>query len=102
VYVHLKHWQILPQFLAWNINFPDEASGGSDDWAKSIGIRFTYTVELRPQGDAYTGFIVGREELMPAGKEAFSGIQQVAMALINQGWNINIIEFNGFCWEWVK
>lgn len=29
----------------------DPASGASDDWAKSIGVKYSYTIELSPKND---------------------------------------------------
>ena len=50
------------------------AAGGSDDWAKSIGITYAYTLELRPRSNALNGFIVDESEIEPSGKEVFAGL----------------------------
>lgn len=41
IYRHLKLIFLLQTFL-------DAASGASDDWAKSVGIKYAYTIELSP------------------------------------------------------
>lgn len=52
------------------------AAGGSDDWAKSIGIKYSYTVELRDKGRH--GFVLPAQYIIPTGKEAKAFIETVA------------------------
>lgn len=42
---------------------PDEASGGSDDWAANLNITYVYTFELRDVGQ--TGFLLPETEILP-------------------------------------
>lgn len=44
------------------------AAGGSDDWAKSIGIKYSYTLELRDTGTH--GFILPAQYIQPTANEA--------------------------------
>ncbi|VDM61390.1 unnamed protein product [Angiostrongylus costaricensis] len=54
------------------------ASGGSDDWAKSNGIKYVYLVELRPQYELSNGFILHKKELIPTAVETFEGVKSSA------------------------
>jgi len=58
-----------------------EASGGGDDWAKMIGIKYSYTLELRPGGNAYNGFVVAETEIEPSGREIWAGITAAVDAM---------------------
>ncbi|VDL83185.1 unnamed protein product [Nippostrongylus brasiliensis] len=51
------------------------ASGGSDDWAKSNGIKYVYLVELRPEYELSNGFILHKKELIPTAVETFEGVK---------------------------
>lgn len=44
------------------------AAGASDDWGKSIGIKYSYTIELRDTGRH--GFVLPAEYIIPTAKEA--------------------------------
>lgn len=44
------------------------AAGGSDDYGKSIGIKYSYTIELRDTGKH--GFILPAEYIISTAKEA--------------------------------
>ncbi|EFP05999.1 hypothetical protein CRE_04950 [Caenorhabditis remanei] len=50
------------------------AAGASDDWAKSRGIKYSYTIELSPVDD-YTGFVLPEERINQVCREAFQAIQ---------------------------
>lgn len=54
------------------------ASGGSDDWAKSIGIKYAYTIELRDQGRY--GFILPASYIQPTAKEALAALRVIGQA----------------------
>ncbi|KAJ1363500.1 hypothetical protein KIN20_023385 [Parelaphostrongylus tenuis] len=58
------------------------ASGGSDDWAKSNGIKYVYLVELRPQYELSNGFILHKKELIPTAVETFEGVKEVIEAVL--------------------
>lgn len=57
------------------------AAGGSDDWAKSIGIKYSYTVELRDKGR--DGFVLPAKYIQPTAKEAQAFVFTVARAVAN-------------------
>uniref|UniRef100_A0AC35TFR8 ShKT domain-containing protein n=1 Tax=Rhabditophanes sp. KR3021 TaxID=114890 RepID=A0AC35TFR8_9BILA len=59
------------------------ASGGSDDWAKSmLKIKYVYLIELRPEMELSGGFILNKEELIPTGIETFEAIKVVMEACL--------------------
>uniref|UniRef100_A0A915HRN5 Zinc carboxypeptidase A 1 n=1 Tax=Romanomermis culicivorax TaxID=13658 RepID=A0A915HRN5_ROMCU len=64
-----------------------DASGGSDDWTKSMGVKYVYLIELRPGEMDDDGFIVGREQITPTGRETWQGVRVVADT---------VLEKNGF------
>ncbi|XP_063626097.1 uncharacterized protein LOC134797683 isoform X2 [Cydia splendana] len=49
------------------------ASGGSDDWAKAQGIKYSYTVELSDTGRY--GFILPTSYIDPVAKESLAGLR---------------------------
>lgn len=55
------------------------AAGGSDDWAKSIGIKYSYTIELRDTGRH--GFVLPAQYIQPTGKEARAFVLTIAQAV---------------------
>lgn len=55
------------------------AAGASDDWAKSLGIKYTYTVELRDKGRH--GFILPASSIENTSKEALAFVLTVAKAV---------------------
>lgn len=55
------------------------AAGGSDDWAKSIGIKYSYTIELRDKGRY--GFVLPAQYIEPTAKEARVFCYTVAKAV---------------------
>lgn len=57
------------------------AAGGSDDWAKSIGVKYSYTVELRDKGRY--GFVLPANFIVPTAKEARAFVFTVARAVYN-------------------
>lgn len=57
------------------------AAGGSDDWGKSIGIKYSYTVELRDTGRY--GFILPAEYIEPTAKEAREFVFTISRAIAN-------------------
>jgi hypothetical protein len=63
------------------------AAGASDDYSKSIGINWVYTVELRP-GDGDTdndhqyGFNLPPQFIIPTAEEAFAGFMVVATRIM--------------------
>lgn len=55
------------------------AAGASDDWAKSLGIKYSYTVELRDSGRY--GFILPAKEIEKTAREAMEMVLAVARAV---------------------
>lgn len=56
------------------------AAGASDDWAKgALGIKYTYTVEMRDSGRH--GFILPATQIEKSGEEAMEFVQTVAQAV---------------------
>lgn len=55
------------------------AAGASDDWAKSIGIKYSYTVELRDKGRY--GFVLPAYLIQQTAKEAEAFVMSVARAV---------------------
>lgn len=55
------------------------AAGASDDWAKSIGIKYSYTIELRDKGQH--GFVLPAQFIKPTALEAQEFIHTVARAV---------------------
>ncbi|XP_063365425.1 carboxypeptidase B-like isoform X1 [Cydia amplana] len=58
------------------------ASGGSDDWAKAQGIKYSYTVELSDTGRY--GFILPTSYIDPVAKESLAGLRAL-MKIIHHG-----------------
>ncbi|XP_031621116.1 carboxypeptidase B-like [Contarinia nasturtii] len=52
------------------------AAGASDDYGKSIGIKYSYTIELRDTGRY--GFILPPEFILPTAKEAHTFVHTIA------------------------
>lgn len=54
------------------------AAGAEDDWAKSkAGIKYSFTLELRPGPYASNGFILPSRQIIPTGEEVWSGVTWV-------------------------
>lgn len=57
------------------------ASGGSDDWAKGdLKVKYSYTVELRDEGNY--GFILPANEIIPSGEEVLAFLRVIAKAVL--------------------
>jgi len=55
------------------------AAGAEDDWAKSkAGIKYSFTIELRPGQYSRNGFILPVRQIIPTGEEVWSGVSWVA------------------------
>lgn len=54
-------------------------AGGSDDWAKgTAGIKYSFTIELRPSCNAINGFVASASEIQPAGTELLAALTTLA------------------------
>lgn len=61
----------------------DAASGGAYDWVKAVaGVKYTYTFELRPDGNAWNGFVVPESEIQPSEEEIWAALADVADRLL--------------------
>lgn len=54
--------------------------GASDDWAKSIGIKYSYTLELRDTGSS--GFVLPPAQIIPTATETWEAVKVVADQVI--------------------
>ena len=61
----------ITYFLSLPLCLPDPNSGSSRDWARLMGIPFSYTFELRDKGEF--GHLLPEEQIQPACEEAFEG-----------------------------
>uniref|UniRef100_A0A2A4K1E1 Peptidase M14 domain-containing protein n=1 Tax=Heliothis virescens TaxID=7102 RepID=A0A2A4K1E1_HELVI len=55
------------------------AAGGSDDWAKSLNIKYTYTIELSDTGRY--GFVLPASYIEPVARENLAGLRVLASQL---------------------
>ncbi|XP_031626684.1 carboxypeptidase A1-like [Contarinia nasturtii] len=58
---------------------PKPATGCSDEWARSIGIKYAYTVELRDKGRY--GFLLPANQIVPTAQEAQAFIKTISKAI---------------------
>jgi len=56
------------------------AAGASDDWYKSIGMRFVFTTELRDTGRY--GFVLPKDQIIPSGEEMWAGFETVVAKVL--------------------
>lgn len=60
------------------------AAGAEDDWAKGVaGIKYAYTLELRPGPYANNGFVLPTKQIIPTGEEVYSGVSWVVKDVFN-------------------
>ena len=67
--MHIKHTDPRTVFI-FPLS-PDPNSGSSRDWARLVGIPFSYTFELRDKGQF--GHKLPEDQIQPACEEAFAG-----------------------------
>ncbi|XP_009283184.1 carboxypeptidase B2 [Aptenodytes patagonicus] len=56
------------------------APGGSDDWAYDLGIKYSFTIELRDTGTY--GFLLPPQEIKPTCLEALSAVKEIAQHIL--------------------
>ncbi|NWU93487.1 CBPB2 Carboxypeptidase, partial [Upupa epops] len=56
------------------------APGGSDDWAYDLGIKYSFTIELRDTGTY--GFLLPPHEIKPTCLEALSAVKEIAQHVL--------------------
>jgi hypothetical protein len=60
------------------------AAGASDDWSKAIpGIKFVYTMELRPNESSPGGFVLPANQIIPTGEETWAGMKVIAQRVLD-------------------
>lgn len=47
------------------------------------GVKYSYTYELRPDGNAWNGFVVDRSVIEPSGQEVWASLADVAFNIID-------------------
>ena len=52
-------------------------------WAKSAGVKYSYTLELRDKG--HYGFVLPPHLIMPTAREAWDGVKAAVIKLIQKG-----------------
>jgi len=57
------------------------AAGASDDWYKSLGMRFVFTTELRDTGRY--GFVLPKDQIIPSGEEMWAGFETVVNKVLS-------------------
>ncbi|KAK2869802.1 hypothetical protein QQF64_022303 [Cirrhinus molitorella] len=57
------------------------AAGGSDDWAYDLGVRYSYTFELRDEG--FYGFLLPESQIQPTCEETMLAIKYIATHVLN-------------------
>jgi len=68
------------------------AAGGSDDWAKSIGVKYAYTPELRDTGRH--GFVLPANLIIPTARDALIFTRVVAFYVATAAKDVNAPESN--------
>merc|ERR1712228_833009 len=59
------------------------AAGASDDWYKSLGMRYAFTTELRDTGRY--GFVLPPNQIIPSGEEMWAGFEVVIARILGTG-----------------
>ncbi|VDM95237.1 unnamed protein product [Thelazia callipaeda] len=81
------------------------SAGGSDDWAKAkAGVKFVYLLELRPGEGEWDGFLLDRRQLIPTGRETWTGVRVVIDAIMKTQ-SANNLSASGECFDiskWCK
>lgn len=54
----------------------DPAAGGSDDWAYDLGVKYSYTFELRDTGRY--GFLLPESQIKPTCEETMLAVKYIA------------------------
>ena len=64
----------------FSVPHTDLAPGGSDDWAYDLGIKYSFTIELRDTGTY--GFLLPPHEIKPTCLEALSAVKEIAQHVL--------------------
>ncbi|KAG1953720.1 carboxypeptidase A6 [Pimephales promelas] len=57
------------------------AAGGSDDWAYDLGVKYSYTFELRDEGRY--GFLLPESQIQPTCEETMLAVKYIASHVLN-------------------
>lgn len=76
----LKLWFQVTYLFFFSLPCVDLAPGGSDDWAYDLGIKYSFTIELRDTGTY--GFLLPPEEIRPTCLEALSAVKEIALHVL--------------------
>uniref|UniRef100_A0A8C1YIL7 Carboxypeptidase B n=1 Tax=Cyprinus carpio TaxID=7962 RepID=A0A8C1YIL7_CYPCA len=57
------------------------AAGGSDDWAYDLGVKYSYTFELRDEG--HYGFLLPESQIKPTCEETMLAVKYIASYVLN-------------------
>uniref|UniRef100_U3I469 Carboxypeptidase B2 n=1 Tax=Anas platyrhynchos platyrhynchos TaxID=8840 RepID=U3I469_ANAPP len=75
-----KLWFQVTYLFFFSLPCVDLAPGGSDDWAYDLGIKYSFTIELRDTGTY--GFLLPPEEIRPTCLEALSAVKEIALHVL--------------------
>uniref|UniRef100_A0A8B9QHY3 Carboxypeptidase B2 n=1 Tax=Apteryx owenii TaxID=8824 RepID=A0A8B9QHY3_APTOW len=64
----------------FSLPYIDLAPGGSDDWAYDLGIKYSFTFELRDTGTY--GFLLPPQEIKPTCLEALAAVKEIAKHIL--------------------
>lgn len=70
-----------PQIDLNCVSLPDPAAGGSDDWAYDLGVKYSYTFELRDEGRY--GFLLPESQIKPTCEETMLAVKYIATYVQN-------------------
>lgn len=73
-----KFW--FQAIFLFSLPHTDLAPGGSDDWAYDLGIKYSFTFELRDTGTY--GFLLPSREIKPTCLEALSAVKVIAQHVL--------------------
>ncbi|MCM8651638.1 hypothetical protein MZO44_16265, partial [Lactiplantibacillus sp. E932] len=57
------------------------SAGGSDDWAYDLGVKYSYTFELRDEGRY--GFLLPESQIKPTCEETMLAVKYIANHVLN-------------------
>lgn len=72
---------------AFMVSFVDATSGSSRDWARDIGIPFSYTFELRDNGTY--GFVLPEAQIQATCEESMAAVLSVLDDVYEKYWYSN-------------
>ncbi|KAI4581669.1 hypothetical protein MJG53_020799, partial [Ovis ammon polii x Ovis aries] len=76
---HLIETSVFQKVISFFL-FLDLAPGGSDDWIYDLGIKYSFTIELRDKGKY--GFLLPERYIRPTCSEALAAVAKIASHVI--------------------